>query len=168
MVVEREGAHTSIVLLLLVVVAQLAFALGCHATLGLHHLLGLIGTRLVTLVCIVILEIGGGMRALIILIGHRVVTGRHGSRSAWVCWLVSSCRGLAVERRTKVWEGARAARHGVGFATTATAEHLAALDQVVDGTVDLCPASEAVNHRPMVVVVVTKRAVVGTYLRTGS
>lgn len=41
--------RTSIVLLLLVVVAELPFTLGCHPTLCLHHLLYFIGSTLVPL-----------------------------------------------------------------------------------------------------------------------
>ena len=41
-VLYRRGRPTSVILLLLMVVAQLSLALGCHSSLRLHHLFGLI------------------------------------------------------------------------------------------------------------------------------
>jgi hypothetical protein len=55
----RGGRPTSVVLLLLMIVAKLALPLSCHPPLGLHHLLRLVGAArgLVSLGGIEILEI---------------------------------------------------------------------------------------------------------------
>ena len=56
---NRRGLPTSIVLLLLVIVAQLSLTLGCHPPLCLHHLFSLIRNArwLVSLGCIEVLEV---------------------------------------------------------------------------------------------------------------
>jgi hypothetical protein len=60
-------SFSSIVLLLLVVVAELSLTLRCHPPLRLHHLLGLIGTTwwLVPLAGVEALEVGPGEGARI-------------------------------------------------------------------------------------------------------
>jgi hypothetical protein len=50
--------RTSVVLLLLMIVAELPLALCCHPTLCLHHLLYLVGATLETLGCIVSRDVG--------------------------------------------------------------------------------------------------------------
>ena len=54
-----RGWPTSIVLLFLMVVTQLSFTLGCHPSLCLHHLFGLISTTrwLVSLASIKVLQV---------------------------------------------------------------------------------------------------------------
>ena len=51
----QEGTLTSIVLLLLVVIAQITLPLGSHTTLGLLHLIGLVTAWLESLVCVEVL-----------------------------------------------------------------------------------------------------------------
>lgn len=78
---ERRGRPTSVVLLLLVVVAQLAFALSSHASLGLDDLLGLVGSarRLVSLASIEVLEVGLVSAAGVAKLSHGVRAGVHGA-----------------------------------------------------------------------------------------
>jgi hypothetical protein len=66
--------RTSVVLLLLVIVAELPLTLCCHPTLRLHHLFYFVGATLETLGCIVT----GGVR--VAELADRVVTLSHRSR----------------------------------------------------------------------------------------
>ena len=68
--------RTSVVLLLLVIVAELPLTLCCHPTLRLHHLLYFIGATLETLRGIEALDIGTGMHPGIEL-ADRVMTLAH-------------------------------------------------------------------------------------------
>lgn len=70
---RQRSSHTSIVLLLLVVVTELSFPLGGHPTLGLHHLFRLIGATLEALRGVEALETGGGMTARRIEFAHGVM-----------------------------------------------------------------------------------------------
>jgi uncharacterized membrane protein YjjB (DUF3815 family) len=85
----RRGWPTSIVLLLLVIVAELPLALRCHPPLRLHHLLGLVGTTgwLVPLVGVEVLEVGPGEGARIAaeVTAGRVVSCWPASPQAWIC-----------------------------------------------------------------------------------
>lgn len=72
------------VLLFLVVVAQLALTLCCHATLRLRHLVGIVGTRtVVALVLVVALDVGRRVGARSVVLAHGVVALR--SAHARVC-----------------------------------------------------------------------------------
>lgn len=59
----RAGRPTSVVLLLLMIVAKLSLPLSRHPPLGLHHLLRLVGSsrRLMALSGVKVLEIGARM-----------------------------------------------------------------------------------------------------------
>jgi hypothetical protein len=83
----RRGWPTSIVLLLLVVIAELSLALRCHPPLCLHHLLGLISTTrwLVPLAGVEALEVGPGEGARITEITAGRVVPCWASGHAWIC-----------------------------------------------------------------------------------
>lgn len=82
----RRGWPTSIVLLLLVVVAELSLTLCCHPPLCLHHLLGLICTAgwLVPLASIEALEVGPRERARIAEIAPGGLVPRLGAPHAGI------------------------------------------------------------------------------------
>lgn len=83
----RRGRPTSIVLLLLVVVAELSLTLSCHPPLRLHHLLGLVRAtrRLVPLAGIEALEVGPGKGPRITEITADRVVPRWATAHAWIC-----------------------------------------------------------------------------------
>jgi hypothetical protein len=136
----RRGWPTSIVLLLLVVVAELSFTLCCHPPLCLHHLLGLIRATgwLVPLASVEALEVGPREGARIAEIAPGRLVPRRGASHAGIwaglAWeLVSWTRRLTeLLREVSGW-----AAHRPGVAAAGRAEHLPALDEVIEGTVDL-------------------------------
>lgn len=71
------GRPTSVVLLLLMIVAQLTLTLGCHAALSLDNLLGLVGSArgLVSLAGVKVLEVRLVGTASVAELGHGVRTG---------------------------------------------------------------------------------------------
>ena len=76
---------TAIVLLFLVVVTELAFALGGHATSGLLHLLGLaVAWLVVALSCVVALEVGGRVGAHGVELAHGLVALGHTCQSRFL------------------------------------------------------------------------------------
>ena len=76
---------TAIVLLFLVVVPELTFALGGHATSGLLHLLGLaVAWLVVSLSCVVALEVGGRVGAHRVEFGHGLMALRHASHTRFL------------------------------------------------------------------------------------
>lgn len=78
-----RGWPTSIILLLLMVVAQFSLTLSRHSSLCLHHLFGFICASrwLVSLVGIEVLNIGSRERPSITEIANRMVSWRTGSHS---------------------------------------------------------------------------------------
>ena len=64
------GGLTSVILLLLVVVAQVPLSLLGHPSFSLHHLVGLAVATLVALRCIKVLDVGSWIRARGIGIAH--------------------------------------------------------------------------------------------------
>jgi hypothetical protein len=70
-------------LLLLMIVAQLALALGCHATLRLGHLVRIVWPRRIALVLVKALSVGGRMGAHAVILADRVVA--LGSAHALLC-----------------------------------------------------------------------------------
>jgi len=136
----RRGRPTSVVLLLLMVVAELSLPLGRHPSLRLHHLLRLVGAArgLVPLGGVEILQVG-----LVAATGVAVVVARVGSRArvgtraaVWVRQLLAMVgnRRIGGSRyegaflRRPLCERLTSVRHSV---------HLSALDEVVHGAVDL-------------------------------
>lgn len=83
----RRGRPTSIVLLLLVIVAELSLALCCHPPLCLHHLLGLVAATgwLVPLAGIEVLEVGPGEGARITEVTAGRMVPRGATSHAWIC-----------------------------------------------------------------------------------
>ena len=76
---------TAIVLLFLVVVPELAFALGGHATSGLLHLLGLaVAGLVVALSCVVALEVGARVGAHGVELAHGLVALGHACHSRFL------------------------------------------------------------------------------------
>lgn len=73
---KGPGLHTSVVLLLLVVVAELSFALRRHPALRLEHLVRLGRTALEALRRVVPLQTSGGVHPSRIKIAHRVMALR--------------------------------------------------------------------------------------------
>ena len=75
----RRGRPTSVVLLLLMIVAKLSLPLSRHPPLGLHHLLRLVGTAraLVALRRVEVLQVRARVTASprVTEIGYRVVSG---------------------------------------------------------------------------------------------
>lgn len=138
----RRGRPTSIVLLLLVIVAELSLALCCHPSLRLHHLFGLVRAPrwLVPLVCVEVLEVRAGEGARIPKVAAgRVVPGWSASAHTGICLsLILSPWGQWHAMPTKLLgEVSLGAAHGHGFASAGAAKHLSALDEVVEGPVDL-------------------------------
>jgi hypothetical protein len=76
LVCRHLGEEASVVLLLLVVVAELPFTLCRHPTLRLHHLLYFIRTTLVTLRGVETLHIAGLVHARALEFADRVVSLR--------------------------------------------------------------------------------------------
>lgn len=64
------------VLLLLVVVAQLPLALGCHAAFCLRNLIRIVGSRGISLALVVALDVGRRMGSHPIVLAHGVVALR--------------------------------------------------------------------------------------------
>ncbi len=81
---SRPRLLTSVVLLLLMIIAQLALTLRCHPALSLHHLLGLTRTGLVTLCGIEVLQVGRRVRPQRVVLGYRVMSLRDTSSHALV------------------------------------------------------------------------------------
>lgn len=155
----RRGRPTSVELLLLVVVAQLALPLGCHPPLVLDHLLRIIGAArgLMSLRGVEVLQIRRGRSRPSVEID--VVWPLRAARTAWVCengvcqhvtgGLRPSQQHLSSGILTKAaLESGRAGRKGWLKLTSTTRgpKHLAALDQILDGSLDLC-ICEAVSTR---------------------
>lgn len=73
-----RGWPTSLILLLSVEVSKFAFALGGHAPLGLHHLLGIVGAArrlVVSLLGVKVLEIGARRAARLVKVVDGVGSG---------------------------------------------------------------------------------------------
>lgn len=85
MVMTKKKAlpRTSVVLLLLVVIAEFPFTLCRHPTLCLHHLLYFIGTTLESLGRVEALDVGGNAGTIELADG--VVTLGHGASDASIC-----------------------------------------------------------------------------------
>ena len=159
MTLYRGGRPTSVVLLLLMIVAKLALPLSRHPPLGLHHLLRLVGAArgLVSLGGIEILEIRrGGARPAIILdrlraLGPARSTGVCGaSVSLDGCWDVAQPALICI--LTELGPvSCRAGREGRFELTSATRnpEHFTALDQILDGALNLCDCHQHEYHRPL-------------------
>ena len=81
MLQHRVIEPTSVVLLLLVVIAEFTLALRGHAALGLQHLLCFIWSWLVSLVCIKILKVRARMGADLIEVADRVVPLWHSAHT---------------------------------------------------------------------------------------
>lgn len=156
------GRPTSVELLLLVVVAKLALTLSCHPPLVLHHLFRLVGAArwLVSLGGVEVLKVrrgvsaGAGAAFELDRVGSLGTTGTTRlcmadleNRVSWslvvvetqpaaldqVCILtdsgIESGRAGGKEWWLELTSATRHCRH---------AKHLAALDQVFNGTLDLC------------------------------
>lgn len=96
MTLYRGGRPTSVVLLLLMIVAKLALPLSCHPPLGLHHLLRLVGAA----------------RGLVSLGGVEILeVRRRGARPAIE---LDRLRALGAARATRVC-GARVSMDGAGM-----------------------------------------------------
>lgn len=81
---EKALPRTSVVLLLLVVIAEFPFTLCRHPTLCLHHLLYFIGAVLESLRRVEALGVWG-VGASAIKLADGVVTGGHGASNARIC-----------------------------------------------------------------------------------
>jgi hypothetical protein len=77
--------RTSVVLLLLVIVAELPLTLSRHPTLCLHHLLYFIGTALEALRRVEALQVGVGVHPRSVEVADGVVALGHGTGNAGVC-----------------------------------------------------------------------------------
>lgn len=86
---KQKGAkrlpRTSVVLLLLVIVAEFPLTLCRHPTLCLHHLFYFIGTTLETLGGVETGELGVGGNAGAVELADGVVTLGHGAGEASIC-----------------------------------------------------------------------------------
>lgn len=105
---EREGEkrtrrlpRTSVVLLLLVVVAEFPLTLCCHPTLRLHHLFHLVGTTLVPLGGIEPLSIARRGRSVAIEFANRMVSLRATTHTR-VCQETSQKRVLGAIRARNI------------------------------------------------------------------
>lgn len=144
----RGGRPTSVVLLLLMIVAKLALPLSRHPPLGLHHLLRLVGAArgLVSLGGIEVLEIRRrGPRPAIKFdrlraLGPASTTGVCcGKCQLGRCWDVAQPALMCILTKLGPVSG-RAGRKGRFELTSATRnpEHFTALDQILDGALNLC------------------------------
>ena len=151
----RRGRPTSVVLLLLMVVPQLSLPLSGHSPLGLHHLFRLVGAArgLVALGGVEVLQVRRGVGAAaagVVKVGHRVGAraGAGGRASVWRRGekgqgsvgqgSSASARPVPSSILTEGWGCSGGAGIVRGLTTgPGASKHLAALDQVVDGTVDL-------------------------------
>lgn len=68
------ASRTSVILLLLMIIAEIPLPLRCQPTFGLHHLFRLVGTTLKALRSIEPLEVGRRVRANVVVITDGVVT----------------------------------------------------------------------------------------------
>jgi hypothetical protein len=150
----RRGRPTSVVLLLLMVVPQLSLPLSGHSPFGLHHLFRLVGAArgLVPLGGVEVLQIrarvrtgAAGIAAEVRGDGMRPGVGAGGRAAVWRQGSKVSGSGSSLLAARPVpgvlaenWVHFGGAGKGDGLTTAPGAsKHLAALDQVVDGTVDL-------------------------------
>lgn len=148
----RRGRPTSVVLLLLMVVPQLSLPLSGHSPLGLHHLFRLVGAArgLVALGGVEVLQVRRGVGAAgVVKVGHRVGARAGAGGRASSVWgrgesSVSGQASSAAARPapsnilTEGWGCSGGAGMKRGLTTgPGASKHLAALDEVVDGTVDL-------------------------------
>ena len=87
----RGGRPTSVVLLLLMVVAQLSLPLSCHPPLGLHHLFRLVGAAraLVSLRSVEILKVRTVMRAAVVSKFRHLARAAVSRASTTIWYLVS-------------------------------------------------------------------------------
>lgn len=85
---DQTLPRTSVVLLLLVIVAEFPFTLCRHPTLCLHHLLYFIGTILETLGSVEALGVGIGMNAGTVELADGVVTLGHVASNATICVMI--------------------------------------------------------------------------------
>lgn len=132
--------RTSVVLLLLMIVAELPFTLSCHPTLRLHHLFYFIWASLVPLRGIEALRIAGGGHSGAFELAHRVVSlGAAISAHARVCHREFQVRSTPHRSRVRP-------HTVVGIGTTHHHGHrvpargipqLPALDEIVDRTINL-------------------------------
>jgi hypothetical protein len=83
MVKGNTRSRTSVVLLLLVVVAELPLTLCCHSTLRLHHLFCLIWTTLEPLSGVEALNVGGWVHTCI-KVTQRVVALRYSTHHSGI------------------------------------------------------------------------------------
>lgn len=133
-----RGLLTSVVLLLLMIVTQLAFTLSRHPPLGLHHLFSFTGTCLVSLRGIEVLKIGRRVRSERVVFGDGVMSLRDTSSHTLV-WqmLFHSLFSRTRVKLTVFREWARSSRSRHGVAPRWHTEQLSALDKIVKRTFDL-------------------------------
>lgn len=130
--------RTSIVLLLLMIVAEFPLTLCRHPTLYLHHLIHFIWASLKPLRSIESLHIGVGVHPCAVEVADRVVAlCRVGhTRVCELLFRISPCCRRCPRFRTVLRMGA--AHHHGHRVSPRSGPELSALDQVVDGAVDLC------------------------------
>ena len=154
---------TSVILLLLVVVAEFSFALGRHLALSLEHLVWLCSavaamtavttmttTRIEALIGVEVLKVRGRAGPAAIIFAKRVMSRWSGHTCVW--WLLSIAAGIlgvAEMRRTEIAEGARSpsssstSHHGHRVSPPRAhrptcVHHLPTLHKVILGAFDLC------------------------------
>ena len=112
---HRTRGHTPVVLLLLVIVAKLSFALRSHASFRLQHLLGLVRSWLVSLICEETLEIGTRLRTKLFIVTYRVSLRHTTHARVWKMFLRNF--GACLNRcwfLTEVGEGSRTSQRRQG------------------------------------------------------
>ena len=148
----RRGRPTSIELLLLMVIPKLSLPLSCHSPLGLHHLLRLVGAArgLVALRRVEVLQVGRRVRtARITEVADRVRARSGAAPDATDVYVFPSVDdqikpsgppALRAARSIPQLRGRLAgSAEGRNELTSGSrrAKHLAALDKIVDGSINL-------------------------------
>lgn len=148
----RRGRPTSIELLLLMVIPKLSLPLSCHSPLGLHHLLRLVGAArgLVALRRVEVLQVGRRVRtARITEVADRVRARSGAAPDATDVYVFPSVDdqikpsgppALRPARSIPQLRGRLAgSAEGRNELTSGSrrAKHLAALDKIVDGSINL-------------------------------
>ena len=118
------------------IIPELALPLSSHPTLGLHHLLGLVGSTLVTLIGIKVLQVGAGvLRSHLVVISNRMAMLGHARALIFISTVARGSRVSHAKFGVLPWPTHHWQRipsrwpHELLFPT---------LVQIVESTVDLC------------------------------